>query len=469
VRPGLVVVATAARWLNTQVQRLELATFVGSSSLLADFGITAAGAGLLVGIYFPMYGLMQIPSGILADTGNPKRIALVAGALTGLTTVALAAAPTLPLAILARAATGVASGFIWLSSLKLYSRLPGVSYPRAVGTLVAVGSAGTVLGLLAVPAAVAFWPWRVVALLTAAPPVVACLALALTPAPRAGPRRTPEAERCAGERRSFVALLRQSLAGVRRVAGTPEYWVLFLPTMLWNGANFAIVGWLPRYARDALGLPLTAVGLLPALMAAGQMAGSLLAGTLQSRRGAAPGPAAGGASTPASAVTARLGGWTLARRGRRLRRAPDAGRSVLPVFFGCIASYGVLFTLLLTGAVAPLGAGGSAVAALLMGMVYGTFFLSQVYLAERVEPALLGTATGVLNGLGFLPAFVYPWAMGLLMDAVDQPPTPDWTYSAAAYRTAFLLVDAGIAAGLLGAWLIARRGRRAAAQPPAGR
>jgi sugar phosphate permease len=442
IHPRLVVVVAAALWFTSQIQRVEIAAFVGNSTLLADFGITAAGAGLLVGIYFPMYGAVQIPSGILADRWQPKRILLVAGLLTGVTTVLLALSPSLSLAILARAATGVASGFLWLPTLKLYSRLPNVSYARAVGTLVAIGSAGTVLGLLVLPAIVAWLPWRLVALLTALPPAVACLALAFTPVPAVA---TPDdvaatlvatandganpASASSKARRldiaSLVALLRQSWAGVRRVATRREYWVLFLPTMLWNGANFAIVGWLPRYARDALSLPPVTVGILPALMPLGQMIGSTLIG------------------------------YVLVRPGHF--RAPPT----LALYFSCIAIYAVLFTALLSGILAPFGLAGIGIAVLGMGLVYGSFFLSQTYLATRVEPALLGTATGVLNSLGFIPAFVYPWMMGVIMDVVDQPPAVDWTYSPAAYRAAFLLVDAGIVVGLGGAFLLHRhRGAR---------
>ena len=75
-------------------------------------------------------------------------------------------------------------------------------------------------------------------------------------------------------------------------------------------------------------------------------------------------------------------------------------------------------------------------------------------MAGKVEQELLATATGVMNGLGFLPAFVLPWLMGLLMDFHDQPASPAWHYSQGAYTLAFGLAAAALASGLIGAVLV---------------
>jgi len=79
-------------------------------------------------------------------------------------------------------------------------------------------------------------------------------------------------------------------------------------------------------------------------------------------------------------------------------------------------------------------------------VLFGSFFISLAWIADFVEPGLLGTASGVMNMLGFFPAFVLPWLMGIIMDAVDRPTSPAWQYSQAAYDLAFWLTVASLAA-----------------------
>ena len=68
------------------------------------------------------------------------------------------------------------------------------------------------------------------------------------------------------------------------ILGRLEFWVVFLPNMLWMGTQFAVLTWLPRYARDILAMPDAAVGILPALVPLGQIAGSTGFGWLHARR-----------------------------------------------------------------------------------------------------------------------------------------------------------------------------------------
>jgi MFS family permease len=190
--------------------------------------------------------------------------------------------------------------------------------------------------------------------------------------------------------------------------------------MLWMGTQFAVLTWLPRYARDVLTLPPAAIGLLPALVPLGQIAGSTGFGWLHSRR-------------------------------------PKLG---LPIFFGTAVVYLAAMALLASGAAAAVGPASLFGLALALGFLYGSFFISIAWVSGVVAPELLGTATGVMNGLGFLPAFVLPWLMGLLMDARDRPPSPNWHYTPDAYALAFGLAGAALVVGLLGAALIRLAARR---------
>ena len=58
----------------------RLAPAVMTQELMRDFDISAAALGNLSGFYFYSYWLMQIPTGILADSWGPRRL-LTFGAL----------------------------------------------------------------------------------------------------------------------------------------------------------------------------------------------------------------------------------------------------------------------------------------------------------------------------------------------------------------------------------------------------
>ena len=52
----------------------RLAPAVMTQELMRDFDISAAALGNLSGFYFYSYWLMQIPTGILADSWGPRRL-----------------------------------------------------------------------------------------------------------------------------------------------------------------------------------------------------------------------------------------------------------------------------------------------------------------------------------------------------------------------------------------------------------
>lgn len=395
-------------WAAAQVHRVAIASYLGASSLMADFGITAAGAGLLAAVYFPAYGLVQVPSGIMSDVLRPRLILVGSALLFALASLLFAFSPTFEMALGARILVGITAGFLWLPALKLASGLPGVSYPRAISLIVSVGSLGTIAGLAALPALVAIVEWRLSTAMIALPLLVVALLVWLMPAPPVEPSEVALRER-----------VRQSVRGLGLVLRDRRYWRIFLPSMMWNSGHFALLSWLPRYARDVLVLPPAAVGLLPALLPIGLMVGS----------------------------------WGV---GLWLQRRPHLG---MRPFYASVVLWSCLLALLASGLVEPLGAAGLYAVALVLGLVYGAWFMAQAETGRLAGPRLLGTATGVVNGLGFLPAFVYPWLMGVAMDLVDGPTSPAWSYSAEAFRAGFLIVLAGAILGLLGGLALSwRRG-----------
>lgn len=399
--PGISVALLAVVWMVVNTQRLTAAAFVGASSLLADFGITAGTAGLLAAAYFPAYGAIQIPMGLVVDRARPRLILLWAVGLVGASNVLFALAPGAVWAILARVAVGLSSAPVFLCCLKVTAELGLPEYPRRVGLIVTASTLGAIVALTGLPLLMAVLPWRTVGLLLAGELALLLPLLALAPLPRAS-ARTPTAAS-------------ELLGVVGEQLRSPPFWWLTLPAMMWCGAWFGVLSWLPRYARDVLQTTTALTGLLPGLVQFGLLIGAALAGALQAR-------------------WRRLGPWLLFGSGFIFLLAVAA----LPTLYGLGAAW-LLYPL------APL-----------LGLLFGSFFAWIGLISELVPRNRLGTVTGLINGLTFLPSFLDPWLVGAILDRVDQPSVADPTYSGAAYTAGFFFLAATMAVGLLGGVLCGR-------------
>ncbi|MBI3969529.1 MAG: MFS transporter [Chloroflexi bacterium] len=405
---ALVIGPMAALSFLFQAHRLLVGALLGASTILVDFGVTATAAGLLAAVYFPAYGAVQIPSGILADRGRPARNLVWSALAMFVATLTFAFAPNLELAVVARIAVGVGSGLIFLSVLKVGARVAADSFPRFIGLMISLGSFGGIAALAGFPIMLSIWDWRTVTVLSALPLLPVVVALYWL-------------DRRLGhdvEERQKEALPIRSALWV--AAGSPAFWVVTIAAMGFNGSHFAMLSWVTRYARDGLGLSPWATGILPGLVPTGILVG------------------------------AYISGWIF-------NRSPELGRRI---YYGSIATYGVLNIVMLTLDGSMIGTILVGVLAFVLGFLFSNFFICMSLVARAVPPGALGTATGILNGLAFVPAFILPWAMGWVMDLVDRPTSSAWTYSQSAFAAAFALSVAQLAACLLIAWSLSHWSKR---------
>ena len=390
-----------ALWVAVQVQRMLLPALLGASPILRDFGVTAGQAGLLAAIYFPVYGLMQIPSGLIADRGGQRRLLVGSCLFLGVAGVAFAVAPSLSTAVVARAVVGATSSLFWVPSLKLCLSLSQRYYGRSVGIMVAAGSVGGVAALLALPAVLQELPWRTVSLLAALPMFPLAAAMLLLP------ESPDDAARGASRGIDLGALW----AAVRDV----RFWRLAWPAMMWDGTWFGLLTWLPRYARDVLEIDPAASGIFAAAATAALIPGSYFFGWMASHR-------------------------------------PASGR---PLFY--LAQIGSLIAALALPLVDPgVGIGIFLALVCVIGALFGGFFIYMSLLVRDIPTNRLGAATGLCNCLTFFPAFGASWLMGAALDLIDRPTTTDPIYSTAAYDAAWVVAAGWLVVGLLGAVALSR-------------
>lgn len=143
---------------------LSLASFASAAALrsvdpllpllAADFGTTAGGASAVITAFAVGYGLLQLVTGPLGDRIGKYRMVFWVTAVSAVGNVACALAPSLPLLVVARFATGGAVGAIvplsmaWIGDAVAYERRQPVLARFLLGHMVGIALAATASGWL---------------------------------------------------------------------------------------------------------------------------------------------------------------------------------------------------------------------------------------------------------------------------------------------------------------------------------
>jgi MFS family permease len=391
---AILVPLLAITWMIVNSHRYTTASYLGASTIMADFGITAAAAGLMAAAYFPAYGVLQVPAGVMADRIRPALILRWSVGFLAASSLLFAVAPNVEWATVARVCVGLSSAPVWLASLKILADLSMARYPRRVGIQVTTGAVGTMFSLFVLPILLSHWEWRGTGLALTVPLVVllAVLCMARLPEPSAQGKQT----------------IGSLVGGLGPLMRHGAFWWLALPAIVWNGAYFGVVTWLPRFSRDVLQMPPELVGLLPACSPIGLLLGGILAGSIQAR-------------------------WP--GTGRWLYYGGGALTVLVIALLPAIQAFGAIWALYLL--------------ILLMGILFGSFFCWMSLVYDLVPKGRFGAVTGYINFLSFIPAFLDPLAVGLIFDLLDRPTTANPTYSAAAYAAGFYFLAASVLLGLV--------------------
>jgi MFS family permease len=329
------------------------------SPFVAAFEIDKPAAGLSISIVFLAWVLFQVPSGILMDRYDNRRL-VWAGVVVFLgAAVAGLFAPTYPAFLATRFVGGVTAVFLWTAN----ANIVGQSFPpsrRALGTSLFVTSApaGVTLAQAAGPPLEAVVGWRGV---VAAYAVVTVCGLPLF----VRALDTPIRNESALSVEAFAAAL-----GDRRVlAIAVSSFCAYSLFVFFNS-------WMPTYATEVIGVDAGTAGALAALL-----------------------PAMGLAARPG-------GGWLSDRIGGRRR----------PVI---VAAFLIVLPALVVATVATSVVGFAA--ALLVAGVGSQLGTGVFYVyVEEVSPAESGgTSLAVLMTLSIAGSLVAPVTAGFLVDALS--------------------------------------------------
>lgn len=143
---GWVLLAVSAGWALTIGARIVYPALL--PAIRTEFGFGYTTAGILVGVVWAAYGVLQLPGGILADRTSHRTALVVGTVVTAVGIVAVVGAPLFLLLVLATVVMGAGTGIYGPSRVAVLSN----TYPDHDSTAIGVSQAAGNLGNAILPA-----------------------------------------------------------------------------------------------------------------------------------------------------------------------------------------------------------------------------------------------------------------------------------------------------------------------------
>lgn len=140
---------------------LQVSPSVMSNELMRDFTVTGQTLGLLSGIYFYSYAIMQLPGGLLLDYFGPHRLLTLATLVCAASTIAFGMTDNFFMACIARLMMGCGSAFAAIGTMKLAANwFPSYRFALLTGLMVTLGMLGAIGGETPLALLVDNFGWR---------------------------------------------------------------------------------------------------------------------------------------------------------------------------------------------------------------------------------------------------------------------------------------------------------------------
>jgi sugar phosphate permease len=345
-----------------------------SSDLQLAFNTTGASLGGLAATYFYVYTVMQIPTGILADTLGPRRVVAIGGVIAGIGSIMFGMADTLAMASIGRLLVGLGVSVAFICMLKLNAVwFHDRHFGTATGATILLGNLGSVLAAAPLAWALGFVSWRTVFVAVG----IASLFLAALSwwyvRNHPGEAGLPSLRELDGKE-SHPAHQGHWYDGLLVVMKNRATWPGLWVNMGLAGTLFAFGGlWAVPFLRDVYGMDRAVATDHTTLLLAGFAIGAFFIGTLSDRLG---------------------------------RRKP--------VMFAGALVYSLCWLPLLLGM--QMGSVASHTLFFVMGLAAPSFTLSWACAKEVNPPALSGMATSVVNVGAFLGTAILQPLVGWAID-----------------------------------------------------
>ena len=387
------IAALALAYILSQFFRSFLAVL--TPVLSAELGMTKADLSTASGLYFLVFAIAQFPIGVGLDRYGPRltgSVLLALGAGSGCVLFALATSPWMISA--ASALLGLGSAPVLMAALYIFAHAYAPTrFAMLASWMVALGTAGNVLGAAPLAYAVEAFGWRMtMASLGAISVAVAVAVVALVRDPPRG-SRGEGAVGFAG----YVDLLRLRVL-----------WPIIPITAAAYAPSIGIRGlWAGPYLADMHGAGVIEIGRVTLWMALAMVAGAFVYGPLDQLFGTRKWVAVAGMTVCAVAVAA-------------------------------------------LGALPDIDVTGATVLFLVIGLFGGTYGLLMAHARAFLPPRLIGRGVTLMNFFAIGGVGLMQFATGWIATEASIPGDPG-----AAYRALFLFI-AGTLGVALAIYLFAR-------------
>ncbi len=386
----------------------RLAPAVMTQELMRDFDISAAALGNLSGFYFYSYWLMQIPTGILADSWGPRRLLTFGAFGSAAGAILFALSPSMAWACLGRLLIGGCVSVAYVVTLKLATNWFPASYFSMISGLgLLAGIIGAVTAGVPLRLLVDGFGWRPVILAAAA--VAGVLAAVTWVLVRDDPGERGYRSYAIHENPAGRPARVSAWAGIAEVFRYTNTWLLFFIPASLVGSVLTFCGlWGVPYLTTHYGLSTAEAASLTSLLMIAWAAASPVFGWLSDRMGRRKSLMIAGQALAGV-------GWAF------ILFAPG-----LPVW---------LLTLLMTAT----------------GICSASFIVCWSLAKESVPAERAGTISGVINMGIMLGVTVLQPAVGWMLDRRWEGAVREGVrvYSLAAYQAGFLLMMGWILAALV--------------------
>ena len=258
----------------------RVAPSVVADQLMETFAVKdGAVLGSLAGMYFYVYAVMQLPSGLLADSLGPRMTVFFGMILAGVGSLFFAVAPTLFLAFTGRFLVGLGVSVIFVSVLKFQSVwfLP-TEFAFITGMTVLMGNAGAVLAATPLAFLVDRFGWRFSFV------VIGLLSLVVAMACRSFVRDLPPAVDQVRDDRPLGEKFMENIKQMGLVLRNKDIWPPFFVVFGVYGTLIAFSGiWGVPYLMQVYGYSRTSAANLMLMIALGMIAGSPIIGLISDR------------------------------------------------------------------------------------------------------------------------------------------------------------------------------------------
>jgi predicted MFS family arabinose efflux permease len=375
-----------------------------AQDLAAAFQTSAASLGALAATYFWVYTVMQVPTGVLADTLGPRRVLFVGGLVAGGGSLLFGLAQGLDAALVGRTLIGLGVSVVFISMLKIIAVwYDERRFATMVGLSMLLGNLGSVLAGAPLSALAQATGWRSVFV------AVGALSLILGTLCWLIVRDRPDGQARASGPRVDRTVVFGGLWSVLRNRAT---WPPAAVNLGLSGSFFAFGGlWATPYLMQVHGMSRALASAHLSVYFAAFALGCLFIGSLSDRIGR---------RKPVVLVSAHI--------------------------------YGLIWLVWLANVRLPVTASFALFA--LMGVATASFTLTWACAKEVNPPHLSGMSTSATNMGGFLGAALLQPLVGWVMDLYWQGAVLDGVrqYSPETFRLGLALIAAAAWFGALVAW-----------------